>query len=92
MEDTLGGICLVRQSTRTTGVLILVLVEDTLGDGLKNGMENCQPCLNPCFNGIIGGKMMLRCFLSQKVKDRECSKGEKFSQHLGCLMLGKEGS
>lgn len=64
MEDTLEAGEEVTKD-KIFFVLILVVVEDTLGDGLKNGMENCQPCLNPYYNGIIGGKMMMRRFLSQ---------------------------
>ena len=49
MEDTLGAP--YRSSAKAKReVLILVLMEDTLGDKVMNAMNNFSG-LNPCFNG-----------------------------------------
>ena len=51
MEDTLGD----RMDILCTGayfaVLILVLMEDTLGDYGRQRIERRTSSLNPCFNG-----------------------------------------
>ena len=50
MEDTLGVVRKIDTITMEVTVLILVLMEDTLGDTCKN-YEGEVLGLNPCFNG-----------------------------------------
>ena len=51
MEDTLGAKGQLGQPVTFKGVLILVLMEDTLGAIYKH-LTLLEPlCLNPCFNG-----------------------------------------
>ena len=49
MEDTLGDQQLRERSHHW--VLILVLMEDTLGDFRRYNYEYQRSCLNPCSNG-----------------------------------------
>ena len=51
MEDTLGAVS-DQPDTELTKVLILVLMEDTLGECIQlcRSLTIFQ-CLNPCFNG-----------------------------------------
>ena len=51
MEDTLRVTSAKTQTLRTSTVLILVLMEDTLRDKKKIGSKIQKPSLNPCFNG-----------------------------------------
>ena len=50
MEDTLGAVVAVLQAAEGV-VLILVLMEDTLGDGTERALRHFNFGLNPCFNG-----------------------------------------
>ena len=50
MEDTLG-VLPCSMTVRTSSVLILVLMEDTLGDSLIQRVTMSLHCLNPCSNG-----------------------------------------
>ena len=51
MEDTLGEVSTSSDYTRHARVLILVLMEDTLGDIAFLVREGLYSCLNPCSNG-----------------------------------------
>ena len=51
MEDTLGEVEEVKDETEESGVLILVLMEDTLGENQASRQSHTHRSLNPCFNG-----------------------------------------
>ena len=50
MEDTLGALCLCVRRKDRKSVLILVLMEDTLGD-IGTAEKGKEVSLNPCSNG-----------------------------------------
>ena len=51
MEDTLGDYMRTITVEEFKAVLILVLMEDTLGVYTYNVVKRLSTCLNPCFNG-----------------------------------------
>ena len=51
MEDTLGVIAQLRDDENASFVLILVLMEDTLGGAEPRSIRHGRRCLNPCSNG-----------------------------------------
>ncbi len=58
MEDTLGGLINIKMSDKAN-VLILVLMEDTLGvvQAFKDWLAANR--LNPCFNGRYSRRLLL---------------------------------
>ena len=58
MEDTLGEVSTSSDYTRHARVLILVLMEDTLG--AKNFLISTKmSCLNPCSNGRYSRSLLV---------------------------------
>ena len=51
MEDTLGVLLKFSYVSKEELVLILVLMEDTLGGGIVSDLSDENRGLNPCFNG-----------------------------------------
>ena len=51
MEDTLGEFVIRFDDSMLLAVLILVLMEDTLGDCTNFETPRVTQSLNPCFNG-----------------------------------------
>ena len=51
MEDTLGVCQAYKSHGNVAKVLILVLMEDTLGDSQTGACIRCRRGLNPCSNG-----------------------------------------
>ena len=64
MEDTLGAI-VEKESSSSSSVLILVLMEDTLGVNSEPTKQSLCHCLNPCFNGRYSRRGIV-CLLVRK--------------------------
>ena len=59
MEDTLGVMLTIREILSKEGVLILVLMEDTLGVIAGVALLRASHGLNPCFNGRYSRRLRL---------------------------------